>query len=78
MTREPSQTTENPTTCRGRPVPTTKSWDAGSGLETKEECNILSARSISLKEKVNERLRIVLFCPPGKEMKESDKNSLIW
>ena len=35
MIREPSQTTENPTNCTGCPVPTIKSWDACSGLETK-------------------------------------------
>ena len=49
-----------------------------NGLETKEECNVLSARSISFKEKVDERLRAMLNCHPGKEMKESDKHSLIW
>ena len=41
MTREPSQTTENPTTCTGRPVPTVDSWDAGNGLETKRDCGII-------------------------------------
>ena len=37
MTRELSQTTENPTTCTGRPVPTIENWDAGNGLETKRD-----------------------------------------
>ena len=46
LTREPSQTAENPSTYTGRLVPTVKSWDAGSGLETKEECDILSDRTI--------------------------------
>ena len=77
MTRKPSQT-EDLTACMGYPVPTTKSWHAGSGLETKEECGILSARSISFIEKVDERLRIVLNCPPGEEMKGIDENSLVW
>ena len=45
MTRKPSQT-EDLTTCTGRPVFAIKSWDAGSGLETKEECDILSNRTI--------------------------------
>ena len=77
LTREPSQT-EDPTACTCRLAPIVNSWDAGSGLETKEECDILSARSISFKEKVNEGLRIILNRLPGKEMKGIDKNSLIW
>ena len=77
MTRKPSQT-EDLTACMGYPVLTTFSWHAGSGLETKEECGILSARSISFIEKVYERLRIVLNCPPGEEMKGIDENSLVW
>ena len=77
MTREPIQP-EDPTACMGRFVRSIKSWDAGSDLETKEECNRLSARSISFKEKVDGRLRIILNCLPGKEMKGIDKNSLIW
>ena len=36
MTREPSQTTENPTTCTGRFVPIIEIWDAGNVLETKK------------------------------------------
>ena len=60
MTREPSKIIENLTTCTGRTVSTIKSWDAGSGLETKEECNILTARSISLEGKVDERVRTIL------------------
>ena len=77
ITQKPSQT-EDLTACTGYPVPTFKSWDAGSGLETKEECDILSVFSISVKEKVDERLRIMLNCLRGKEMKDIDKNSLIW
>ena len=38
MTREPSQTAENPTSCIGHPVPTIERWDAGNGLETKKDC----------------------------------------
>ena len=59
MTRKASQT-EDLTACTGHPVPTIKSWDADSGLETKEECDILCARSIPFKEKVDERLRTIL------------------
>ena len=76
MTREPSQT-EDPTACTGRLAPNVNNWDAGSGLETKE-CDILCARSISFKEKVDERLRLILNRLPGDEMKGIDKNSLIW
>ena len=74
MTREPSHTAENPTTCTGRPVPTVESWDAGSGVETKEECDILSAHSISFKEKVDERLRIILNRSIGDKMEGIDLN----
>ena len=59
MTQKPSQT-EDLTACTFDPVPTLKSWDAaGSGLETKEECDALSARSISFKEKVEESVKKV-------------------
>ena len=77
-TRAPSQSTEDTTTCTGRSVPTIESRDAGSASETKEECNILSARSTSLKENVDERLRTMPNCLPGKEMIEGDRNSVIW
>ena len=43
MTREPIQTTENPIICTGRLVPVIESWDVGSGLETKQECNNILA-----------------------------------
>ena len=46
LTREPSQTIENPTACTGRLVPTTESWDAGRGLETKGDYDIISHRTI--------------------------------
>ena len=78
MTREPSQTAEEPTVCTGRLVPTIISWLAGSGLEAKEECYIPSAPSISFREKVDGRLRTMLNCPPSKEMKGIDQNSLMW
>ena len=70
MTQKASQT-EDLTACTGHPVPTMKSWDAGIGLETKEECDILSTLLTSFKEKVDERLRIMLNRLPG-------KNSPIW
>ena len=73
MTQKPSQS-EDLTACTFVPVPTVKSWDAGSGLETKEECDALSARSISFKENVEERLRIILDRPPGDKMGGIDKN----
>ena len=76
MTQKPSQT-EYPTVCTGRLVPLVKSWDAGSGLEKKEECNF-SARSISFKEKVDERLRITLNRPPGDKMERIVRNFLLW
>ena len=41
MTRELSQTSENPTACTSRPVPTIESWDAGNGLETKRDCGTI-------------------------------------
>ena len=44
LTRGPSQTTKNPSTCTCRPVCTVESWDVGNGLETKEECDELSSR----------------------------------
>ena len=75
MTQKPSQT-EDLTACTV--YPTTKSWDAGSGLETKEECDILSARSISFKEKVYERLRIILNFLPDDVKEGIDKHSVIW
>ena len=56
MTQKPSQT-KDLTACTGNPVPTDKSWDAGDGLETKEERDILSDHSsISFKEEVDESL----------------------
>ena len=57
MTQKPSQT-EDLTACTGYPAPTIKSWDAGIGLETKKECDILSAHSMSSQEEVDEWLRI--------------------
>ena len=41
MTLELSQTSENPTACTSRPVPTIESWDAGTGLETKRDCGTI-------------------------------------
>ena len=41
MARELSQTSENPTACTGRPVPTIENWDAGNGLETKRDCGTI-------------------------------------
>ena len=76
MTRKPSQT-EDLTACTGYPVPTIKSWDAGRGLETEEECDILCARSIPFKEQVDERLRFFLNRPPDDKIEGIDKNSLI-
>ena len=77
MIQKPSQI-EDLTACTVYPVPTTKSWDAGSGLETKEDCDILFPLPISFREKVDERLRVVLNRPPGDEKEGIDKNSLIW
>ena len=56
---------------------TIKSRDIGVGLETREEYDILSARSISLKKKVDGKLRIFLNRLPGDEVEETDINSLI-
>ena len=58
MTREPSQTTEIPSTCTGRPVPTMKSWDAGSGVETKRDCGIIHHTISSDSE---ENLEVILI-----------------
>ena len=55
MTQKPSQT-EDFTACTFYFVPTIKSWDADSGLKTKEDCDILSARSLSSTEEVDEHL----------------------
>ena len=41
MTRELSQTSENPTACIGRPVPTFEGWAAGTGLETERDCGTI-------------------------------------
>ena len=47
-------------------------------LEAKEECNVLSATSISFRERVSERLRAILGRPPGDEMEGIDKHSLLF
>ena len=41
MTRELSQTSEIPTACKGRPVPTFEGWAAGTGLEMKRDCGAI-------------------------------------
>ena len=71
MTQKPSQT-EDLTACTGYPAPTIKSWDAGIGLETKKECDILSAHSMSSQEEVDEWLRIILNSHPGDKMEGID------
>ena len=76
MTRKPSQT-KNFKACRVYLVPVTKSLDTDIGLEARKECNILSATSISFREKVDERLRVALNRPPDDKMEGVDKNSLI-
>ena len=67
MAQKPSQT-KDLTACKGHPVPTIQRWNAGIGMETKEECDILSAILLSFKEKVDERLRIMLNRLPGDRM----------
>ena len=47
-------------------------------VEATEECNILSAASISFREKVNERVRARRNRAPGDEVEETDMHSLIW
>ena len=47
-------------------------------LEATEENNILSAASISFREKVNERVRAILNRAPRDEKEEFEKHSLIW
>ena len=45
MTRELSQTSENPTACTSRPVPTIESFYAGNSLETKETAALFTIQS---------------------------------
>ena len=47
-------------------------------VEAAEDYNILSAASISFREKVNERVRARRNRAPGDEVEETDKHCLIW
>ena len=60
----------------GEPV----GWDSviDVDLETSREYNLLSAESVSFKERVNTRLRIMLNRLPGDKMDDIDKHCLIW
>ena len=60
----------------GEPV----GWDSviDVDLETSREYNLLSAESVSFKERVNTRLRIMLNRLPRDKMNDIDKHCLIW
>ena len=55
-------------------------WDSviHVDLETHNEHNILSAESVSLRERVKTRLSMMMNRPPGDNMDDIDKHSLIW
>ena len=55
-------------------------WDSviPVDLETHNEYNILSAESNSLRERGNTRLSMRMNRPPGDNMDNIDKHSLIW
>ena len=54
MTQEPRQT-EDLTACTGYFAPTIKSWDSGSGLETKEEYDMLFEEEVD--KQLNDEFR---------------------
>ena len=59
-------------------LPVIKNLVTDTDLEAIEECNILSAASISFRERVNERLRAILNRFPGDVMEGIDKHFLTW
>ena len=61
MARELSQTSENPTACTSRPVPTSERWDAGNGLETKRDCGTIYHTIDSDSEESMAKARIHYF-----------------